>query len=71
MAIMGISEEELAKFNEEGENEIVVDAEEPDLDWDLKVKPFDPDSLTSMHDINTRVDSLLLAGGIHERKVGR
>ncbi|MBR3411649.1 MAG: hypothetical protein IKG81_03060 [Bacteroidales bacterium] len=72
MAIMGISEEELTKFNEDSENEIVIDAEEPDFDWDLKMKPFDPDSLTSMRDINTRVDSLvLLAGGIHERKGGK
>lgn len=58
MAVMDIEEEDLLEFFEKNHREIDIDMEQPSIDYDDK--PFPPDSLTTLRNLDARLDSLKL-----------
>ena len=57
MAVMDIDEEDFQEFLEKNQREIDIDMEKPSLDYDDT--PFSPESLTTLHDLDARLDSLM------------
>lgn len=54
MAIMGISDKKLEKFNKKMSKEPVIDMEAPSLDYDIT--PINPDNLTTLRDLDARLE---------------
>jgi len=57
MEVIGISKEELDKFIEESQREIVIDAEKPNAD-DYYTRYLDPDSITTVSVFKAHLDSI-------------
>ena len=57
MEAIGISKEELDKFIEESQREIVIDAEKPNAD-DYYTRHLDPDSITTVSVFKAHLDSI-------------
>ena len=63
MAIMHITEKELQDFISERESSINIGIEEPN--WNYDTTPIPLDRLTTFHEIDTRLEQLKSAGGLH------